>query len=164
MVGFQTKLKHGEQTRIFRMIPGLEKASFVRLGGIHRNTFLNSLAIARQRTQVKSPAPSSVCRTDHRCRGVCGKCCRRTVGGQNGGAGSFGRQFSPATDHDSARGIGQSPTEGADSDTFQPMNVNFGLFPPFENRIKGRERKKAHSDRALADLETWSVDSSPPTN
>ena len=55
-------------------------------------------------------------------------------------------------------------TDGADSDTFQPMNVNFGLFPPFENRIKGRERKKAHSDRALADLETWSAYSLPPSN
>ncbi len=81
MVGFQTKLKHGEQTRIFRTIPGLQDASFARLGGLHRNTFINSPAFARRRIAAESAAKIALCGPDHRRRRLCGKCGHRFAGG-----------------------------------------------------------------------------------
>ena len=72
MVGFQTKLKHGEQVRIFRTIPGLANAEFARLGGLHRNTFLNSPKLLDATLRLKADAAAALCRADHRLRGLCG--------------------------------------------------------------------------------------------
>ncbi len=173
MVGFQTKLKHGEQTRIFRMIPGLERAQFARLGGLHRNTFLNS---------PKLLDPLLRLRTEPRLRfagqitGVEGYVESAAIGllaGRFAAAERIGRTPvpPPAT---TALGallghITGGHLEAADAGprSFQPMNVNYGLFPPAEvperddagKRLKGRDKglakKAAISRRALADLAAW---------
>jgi len=155
MVGFQTKLKHGEQTRVFRMIPGLENASFARLGGIHRNTFLNSPKLLDRELRLKVMPRL---RFAGQITGVEGYVESAAVGlltGQMAAHEVKGETFSPPPVTTALGALLDHITGGAESETFQPMNVNFGLFPPFENRIKGRERKKAHSDRALGDLEAW---------
>ena len=149
MVGFQTKLKHGEQTRIFRTIPGLENASFARLGGLHRNTFINSPRLLDAQLRLKA-------RPDLRFAGqITG------VEGyvESAAIGLLAGRF--------AAGLGAPPppttafgallahiTGGADAKTFQPMNVNFGLFPELKT-VRGKDRKKAMSERALADLALW---------
>jgi methylenetetrahydrofolate--tRNA-(uracil-5-)-methyltransferase len=155
MVGFQTKLKHGEQTRVFRMIPGLENASFARLGGIHRNTFLNSPKLLDRELRLKVMPRL---RFAGQITGVEGYVESAAVGlltGQMAAHEVKGETFSPPPVTTALGALLDHITGGAESETFQPMNVNFGLFPPFENRIKGRERRKAHSDRALGDLEAW---------
>jgi len=155
MVGFQTKLKHGEQTRVFRMIPGLENASFARLGGIHRNTFLNSPKLLDRELRLKVMPRL---RFAGQITGVEGYVESAAVGlltGQMAAHEVKGETFSPPPVTTALGALLDHITGGAESETFQPMNVNFGLFPPFEHRIKGRERKKAHSDRALGDLEAW---------
>jgi len=155
MVGFQTKLKYGEQTRVFRMIPGLENASFARLGGIHRNTFLNSPKLLDRELRLKVMPRL---RFAGQITGVEGYVESAAVGlltGQMAAHEVKGETFSPPPVTTALGALLDHITGGAESETFQPMNVNFGLFPPFENRIKGRERKKAHSDRALGDLEAW---------
>ena len=158
MVGFQTKLKHGEQMRVFRMIPGLENASFARLGGIHRNTFLNSPRLLDRELRLKAMPRL---RFAGQITGVEGYVESAAVGlltGQMAALETLGKTFSRPPVTTALGALLDHITGGADSETFQPMNVNFGLFPPLERRIKGRERKKAHSDRALADLETWRSD------
>ena len=155
MVGFQTKLKHGEQTRVFRMIPGLENASFARLGGIHRNTFLNSPKLLDRELRLKVMPRL---RFAGQITGVEGYVESAAVGlltGQMAAHEVKGETFSPPPVTTALGALLDHITGGAESETFQPMNVNFGLLPPFEHRIKGRERKKAHSDRALGDLEAW---------
>ena len=172
MVGFQTKLKYGEQTGIFRMIPGLEQAQFARLGGIHRNTFLNSPEVLDGSLRL---------RADRRLRfagqitGVEGYVESASVGlitGRLAAAERLGESLTapPVT---TAMGAlinhitgGHLSDGGSGSRSFQPMNVNFGLFPPIElpnrpdgKRFKGKEkglaRKKAISARALKDFEAW---------
>jgi methylenetetrahydrofolate--tRNA-(uracil-5-)-methyltransferase len=149
MVGFQTKLKHGEQTRIFRMIPGLENAQFARLGGLHRNTFINSPALLDEKLRLK---------TDPRLRfagqitGVEGYVESAAIGLL---AGRFAAGESAAPPATTALGaLIAHITKGADAKTFQPMNVNFGLFPELAG-TRGRDRKKAMSHRAIADLDIW---------
>ena len=157
MVGFQTKLKHGEQTRIFRMIPGLENAQFARLGGLHRNTFLNSPRLLDGLLRLKS-------RPDLRFAGqITG------VEGylESAAIGLLAGRFA-AAERKGAEPVAPPPTTalgallhhitaGADAKTFQPMNVNFGLFPdlPPAERARGRDRKRALSLRALEDVERW---------
>jgi methylenetetrahydrofolate--tRNA-(uracil-5-)-methyltransferase len=151
MVGFQTKLKHGEQTRIFRTIPGLENARFARLGGIHRNTFLNSPRLLDAQLRLKArPA----LRFAGQITGVEGYVESAAVGLL---AGRFAAGLSAAPPPTTALGaLLAHITRGADADTFQPMNVNFGLFPPLEGKAaRGRDRKKAMAHRALADLDAW---------
>ena len=157
MVGFQTKLKHGEQARIFRMIPGLENASFARLGGLHRNTFINSPRLLDGQLRLKA-RPSL--RFAGQITGVEGYVESAAIGmlaGRFAAAEARG-QASAAPPPTTALGalLGHI-TGGADEKTFQPMNVNFGLFPelPPNEKIRGRDRKKIMSQRALADLERW---------
>ncbi|HWA02865.1 MAG TPA: methylenetetrahydrofolate--tRNA-(uracil(54)-C(5))-methyltransferase (FADH(2)-oxidizing) TrmFO [Rhizomicrobium sp.] len=148
MVGFQTKLKHGEQTRIFRMIPGLENASFARLGGLHRNTFINSPSLLDARLRLKA-RPSL--RFAGQITGVEGYVESAAVGLL---AGRFAAGLAAPPPPTTALGaLLAHITGGADARTFQPMNVNFGLFPELPARTK--ERKKAMSRRALADLDGW---------
>ncbi|MEI9991515.1 MAG: methylenetetrahydrofolate--tRNA-(uracil(54)-C(5))-methyltransferase (FADH(2)-oxidizing) TrmFO [Rhizomicrobium sp.] len=155
MVGFQTKLKHGEQARIFRMIPGLQNATFARLGGLHRNTFINSPRLLDRQLRLK-PRPSL--RFAGQVTGVEGYV-------ESAAIGLLAGRFA-ATELVGGEAIAPPPTTalgallghitgGADAKTFQPMNVNFGLFPEPPPKTKGKDRKRAQSHRALADLEAW---------
>ena len=173
MVGFQTKLKHGEQARVFRMIPGLADAEFARLGGLHRNTFLNVAETARRRAAAEGAAAAALRRTDHRLRGLRRERCHRPARGPRGGRGAPRRDLAAAAAHHgvrrAARPYHRRPSVRREerSRSFQPMNINFGLFPPLEapthdaagKRIAGKERgaakKRAISARALADLDAW---------
>jgi len=150
MVGFQTKLKHGEQVRIFRMIPGLENASFARLGGLHRNTFINSPRLLDGQLRLKArPA----LRFAGQITGVEGYVESAAIGLL---AGRFAAGRVEAPPPTTALGaLLAHITGGAEAQTFQPMNVNFGLFPDLAVAERGRDRKKAMSRRALADLEKW---------
>ncbi|MEX2453442.1 MAG: methylenetetrahydrofolate--tRNA-(uracil(54)-C(5))-methyltransferase (FADH(2)-oxidizing) TrmFO [Rhodospirillaceae bacterium] len=155
IVGFQTKLKHGEQARVFRTIPGLERASFARLGGIHRNTFINSPRLLDASLRLRA-APRL--RFAGQITGVEGYVESAAIGllcGRFAAAEARGVQFAPPPATTALGALLSHITGGADDETFQPMNVNFGLLPALEKRVKGRDRKKAYSDRALADLDAW---------
>ena len=132
MVGFQTKLKHGEQVRIFRTIPALENAEFARLGGIHRNSFINSPRLLDGELRLKS-RPNI----------------RFAAAEIHGGEMALPP---PATAFGALLG---HITGGADAETFQPMNVNFGLMPPIPGRAKKADRKQAYTDRARARFAEW---------
>lgn len=150
MVGFQTKLKHAEQVRIFRMIPGLENAQFARLGGLHRNTFLNSPRLLDGELRLKA-RPSL--RFAGQVTGVEGYVESAAIGLL---AGRFASGKTAAPPPTTALGaLLAHITVGAEEETFQPMNVNFGLFPDLPPGPRGKDRKKAHSARALADLAEW---------
>jgi len=157
MVGFQTKLKHGEQTRIFRSIPGLENAQFARLGGLHRNTFLNSPRVLDGALRLKAQPRL---RFAGQVTGVEGYVESAAIGLLAGRFASdeargFAPNLPPPTTAFGA--LLAHITGGADAKTFQPMNVNFGLFPdlPKTPKIRGKDRKKAMAHRAIADLTTW---------
>ncbi|MFI4987326.1 MAG: methylenetetrahydrofolate--tRNA-(uracil(54)-C(5))-methyltransferase (FADH(2)-oxidizing) TrmFO [Alphaproteobacteria bacterium] len=155
IVGFQTKLKHGEQLRIFRMIPGLERAEFARLGGLHRNTFLNSPRLLDGELRLKA-APRL--RFAGQITGVEGYIESAAIGllaGRFAAAARGGRAVVPPPPTTALGALLGHITGGADAETFQPMNINFGLFPPVETRERGRERKRVLAERALAELESW---------
>ncbi|WKW52301.1 methylenetetrahydrofolate--tRNA-(uracil(54)-C(5))-methyltransferase (FADH(2)-oxidizing) TrmFO [Rhodomicrobium lacus] len=169
MVGFQTKLKHGEQARVFRMIPGLEKAVFARLGGLHRNTFLNSPKVLDGALRLKA-APHV--RFAGQVTGVEGYVESAAIGllaGRFAAAELGGSDPLPPPQTTALGALLAHITGGHLSDTieggpksFQPMNVNFGLFPPLSEpqkkvrgEAKGAARKKALSKRALAELDLW---------
>jgi methylenetetrahydrofolate--tRNA-(uracil-5-)-methyltransferase len=150
LVGFQTKLKHGEQGRIFRMIPGLEKAEFARLGGLHRNTFIHSPKLLDSTLRLKArPA----LRFAGQVTGVEGYVESAAIGLL---AGRFAAGLLAPPPPTTALGaLLAHITVGAEADTFQPMNVNFGLFPDPPPGARGKDRKRAQSARALADLAVW---------
>ena len=160
MVGFQTKLKYGAQQRIFRSIPGLEKAEFARLGGIHRNTFINAPRLLDGRLRLEA-APRL--RFAGQITGVEGYVESAAIGlmaGRFAAAERLGLAMTapPATTAHGA--LLTHITGGAEAETFQPMNVNFGLFPPLapvpgKRKLGRRDRKAAMAARALADLESW---------
>jgi methylenetetrahydrofolate--tRNA-(uracil-5-)-methyltransferase len=164
MVGFQTKLKHGVQTEIFRMIPGLENAQFARLGGIHRNTFINSPQLLDATLRLKQrPA----LRFAGQVTGVEGYVESAAIGllaGRFAAAERHGRTAAPPPETTALGAllnhITRGHLEGAKAaKTFQPMNVNFGLFPEVQvsvrGKMAGRARKSAQSTRALTDINTW---------
>lgn len=164
MVGFQTKLKYAEQVRIFQMIPGLEDAQFARLGGLHRNTFINSPRLLDEQLRLKArPA----LRFAGQITGVEGYIESAAIGGMTGQMAAsdlLGLDWQ-APPVDTAHGALLSHlTGGAMADSFQPMNVNFGLFPPLEmvavegkkpRKLRGRDRKAAYAGRALSSLAKW---------
>jgi len=155
IVGFQTKLKHGEQTRIFRTIPGLEGAEFARLGGIHRNTFLNSPKLLDAELRLRAMPRL---RFAGQITGVEGYVESAAVGLLAGRFAAAERLERPLAAPPPVTALGAllaHITGGGDAETFQPMNVNFGLFPPIEGRFKGRDRKRAMSARALIELDAW---------
>ena len=155
MVGFQTKLKHGDQTRIFRTIPALANARFARLGGIHRNTFLNSPRLLDSELRLKArPA----LRFAGQITGVEGYVESAAIGLLAGRFASAQAREETAAPPPATTALGAlltHITQGADARTFQPMNVNFGLFPPLETDSRGRDKKKLMAERALAALDTW---------
>ncbi len=160
MVGFQTKLTYGEQTRIFRMIPGLENAQFARLGGLHRNTFLNSPRLLDGVLRLKAEPRLRFAGQVTGCEGYVESAGVGLVAGRFAAAERLGQPPVPPPPTTALGALIAHITGGADATTFQPMNVNFGLFPPFEadgtrRRLRGRERKLAYSRRALSDLDSW---------
>ncbi|MBU6298830.1 MAG: methylenetetrahydrofolate--tRNA-(uracil(54)-C(5))-methyltransferase (FADH(2)-oxidizing) TrmFO [Alphaproteobacteria bacterium] len=157
MVGFQTKLKYGEQVRIFRMIPGLANASFARLGGLHRNTFINAPRLLDRQLRLKARPQIRFAGQVTGVEGYVESAAIGLLAGRFAAAeicGSVSDVPPPTTALGALLG---HITGGADAKTFQPMNVNFGLFPDFapSEKIRGRDRKKAMSRRAIADLEKW---------
>ena len=155
IVGFQTKLKHGEQTRIFRTIPGLEKAEFARLGGLHRNTFLNSPRLLDGTLRLKAMPRLRFAGQITGCEGYVESAAVGLMTGRFAAAERLGRTQAPPPPTTAMGALLGHITGGADATTFQPMNVNFGLFPPMEGTFKGKERKQAMSARALQDFDQW---------
>jgi len=153
IVGFQTKLKYGEQKRIFSKIPGLENAEFVRLGGIHRNTFINSPQLLDETLRLKSHPHIRFAGQVSGCEGYVESASIGLI------AGLFAAGKTSIPPITTALGsLLHHITTGATVETFQPMNVNFGLFPPLEfegKKVKGANRKKMYSDRGRADFDAW---------
>ncbi|AWJ86273.1 methylenetetrahydrofolate--tRNA-(uracil(54)-C(5))-methyltransferase (FADH(2)-oxidizing) TrmFO (plasmid) [Azospirillum sp. TSH58] len=155
LVGFQTKLRHAEQARIFRMIPGLEKAEFARLGGLHRNTFLNSPRLLDGALRLKAQPRIRFAGQVTGCEGYVESAAVGLLAGRFAAAERLGGEPSAPPVTTALGAILGHITGGANADTYQPMNVNFGLFPPVDERIRGRDRKLAYTRRALEDLEGW---------
>ncbi|HTC84461.1 MAG TPA: methylenetetrahydrofolate--tRNA-(uracil(54)-C(5))-methyltransferase (FADH(2)-oxidizing) TrmFO [Rhizomicrobium sp.] len=157
MVGFQTKLKHAEQVRIFRTIPGLENAQFARLGGLHRNTFINSPALLDPWLRLKSRPHIRFAGQVTGVEGYVESAAIGLLAGRFAAAELEGTAVLPPPPTTAFGALLNHITGGADARSFQPMNVNFGLFPPFEKsaKIRGKDRKQAMSMRALDDLCAW---------
>ncbi|MBX3456667.1 methylenetetrahydrofolate--tRNA-(uracil(54)-C(5))-methyltransferase (FADH(2)-oxidizing) TrmFO [Ferrovibrio sp.] len=155
LVGFQTKMKHAEQTRIFRMIPGLENAQFARLGGIHRNTFLNSPKLLDAQLRLKADPRL---RFAGQVTGVEGYVESTAIGllaGRMAAAERNGAALAAPPNTTALGALHAHITGGADTKSFQPMNVNFGLFPPLPDSVRRENRKKLMSERARAALAEW---------
>ena len=158
MVGFQTKLKHAEQVRIFRMIPGLENAQFARLGGLHRNTFIKSPKLLDPSLRLKSRPSIRFAGQITGCEGYIESAAigllaaRFWIDELNGTPGSV-----PPPETALGALLGHI-TGGADADSFQPMNVNFGLFPPLTGTTRKSDRKQLYTDRARAAFQAWQPD------
>jgi methylenetetrahydrofolate--tRNA-(uracil-5-)-methyltransferase len=157
MVGFQTKLKYGEQTRVFRTIPGLEKAEFARLGGLHRNTFINSPRLLDGELRLKSRPHIRFAGQVTGVEGYVESAAIGLLAGRFAAAQAHGAAGTPPPATTAFGALLAHITGGASPTTFQPMNVNFGLFPPLAiaKKIKGKDRKQAMSERALEDLSAW---------
>ncbi|QFT72848.1 Methylenetetrahydrofolate--tRNA-(uracil-5-)-methyltransferase TrmFO [Ruegeria sp. THAF33] len=159
IVGFQTKMKYGAQTDVFRMIPGLENASFARLGGIHRNTFINSPTLLDAQMRLKSKPNIRFAGQITGVEGYVESAAMGLLAGRMAAAEIQGRDL-PEVPKDSAMGaLIHHITGGAEAKTFQPMNVNFGLFRPVDGLKGGRrgrkDRYKAYTDRAKTEWQTW---------
>jgi methylenetetrahydrofolate--tRNA-(uracil-5-)-methyltransferase len=171
MVGFQTKLKHGEQIRIFRTIPGLENAEFARLGGIHRNTFVNSPRVLDGQLRLKALPHLRFAGQITGCEGYVESAAVGLMAGRLAAAELLGLDPAPPPATTAMGALLAHITGGADAETFQPMNITFGLLPPLEPwaakpggkpRVpKGRERKVAYAHRALTDQMGWLKMTSP---
>tara|TARA_B100000927_G_scaffold255398_1_gene222154 strand:- start:9 stop:1385 length:1377 start_codon:yes stop_codon:yes gene_type:complete len=164
MVGFQTKLKYAEQVRVFQTIPGLESAQFARLGGLHRNTFINSPRLLDEQLRMKA-RPGL--RFAGQITGVEGYIESAAIGLMAGimtASEVTSAAWTPPPVDTAHGALLAHITGGADADTFQPMNVNFGLFPPMDlvttpngkkRKLRGRERKMAYAARALESFTGW---------
>ena len=156
MVGFQTKLKYAEQVRIFRTIPGLEQAEFARLGGLHRNTFLNSPKVLDGQLRLKSDRRLRFAGQVTGVEGYVESAAIGLVAGRMAAAERKGDLLDAPPPTTALGALVAHITGGAEAETFQPMNVNFGLFPPLADIPKAKaERKPAMARRALADLDGW---------
>jgi methylenetetrahydrofolate--tRNA-(uracil-5-)-methyltransferase len=175
IVGFQTKLKYGEQARIFRMIPGLAHAEFARLGGLHRNTFLNSPRLLDERLRLKARPQIRFAGQISGCEGYVESAAIGLIVGRLTAAEVLGQSLAPPPPTTALGALINHITGGhiesidAGPRSFQPMNVNFGLFPPISapgvdaqgRRLRGPERgvarKRALSARALDEMERWAA-------
>ncbi len=155
MVGFQTKLRHGEQVRIFRMIPGLEQARFARLGGLHRNTFLNSPRLLDAGLRLRDRPHLRFAGQITGVEGYVESAAMGLLAGLFAAAEARGTSLAPPPPETAHGALLHHVTGGAMADGFQPMNVNFGLFPPLSGKVSKRERKSLLAKRALAALEHW---------
>ena len=160
MVGFQTKLKYAQQTEIFRMIPGLENAEFARLGGIHRNTFINSPKLLDATLRMKAQPRLRFAGQITGCEGYVESAAVGLMAGRFAAAQMQGRDIAPPPVTTAMGALLNHITTGAEADTFQPMNVNFGLFPPVQAppKMPSRDKKKLYTARALADFDGWVKD------
>jgi len=177
MVGFQTKLKHGAQTRIFRTIPGLEAAEFARLGGLHRNTFLNSPKLLDAQLRLRAEPRLRFAGQMTGCEGYVESASIGLIAGLHAAADARTQALAPPPPTTALGALlghitgGHIETIDAGPRSFQPMNINFGLFPPLASpptkkpdgtRLRGAEKtvakKQAISARALADLDRWIAD------
>ncbi|HUF87316.1 MAG TPA: methylenetetrahydrofolate--tRNA-(uracil(54)-C(5))-methyltransferase (FADH(2)-oxidizing) TrmFO [Thermohalobaculum sp.] len=162
MVGFQTKLKYGAQADVFALIPGLENAKFARLGGIHRNTFLNAPRLLDARMRLRADPRLRFAGQITGVEGYVESGAMGILAGRLAAAERLGRDL-PLPPAETALGaLLHHITGGAEAETFQPMNVNFGLFPPLDEQPKGRrgkrDRARAYTARAKAALEAWQRD------
>ena len=155
MVGFQTKLKHGEQVRIFRTIPALEHAEFARLGGIHRNSFINSPRLLDAELRLNSKPNIRFAGQITGCEGYVESAAVGMLAARFAAAELRGETMPPPPLETALGALLGHITGGADAETFQPMNVNFGLMPPLSGRFKRADRKKAYTDRARAAFRQW---------
>jgi methylenetetrahydrofolate--tRNA-(uracil-5-)-methyltransferase len=173
MVGFQTKLKHGEQSRIFRAIPGLERAEFARLGGLHRNTYLNSPRLLDRTLRLKAMPRLRFAGQITGCEGYVESAAVGLMAGRYAAAERLGSEVTPLPLTTALGALlnhitgGHIEAEDPGPRSFQPMNVNFGLFPPLTEAVKSPEgrrlrgpekavaKKRAITDRARTDLSGW---------
>jgi len=154
MVGFQTKLKHAEQVRLFRTIPGLENAEFARLGGLHRNTFLNSPLVLDRQLRLKAAPHIRFAGQVTGCEGYVESAAVGQIAGMMAAAELGGREWT-APPRTSAMGALLAHITGdAEAETYQPMNVNFGLFPPLPD-VNKKSRKLGYTERAKKDFAAW---------
>jgi methylenetetrahydrofolate--tRNA-(uracil-5-)-methyltransferase len=158
MVGFQTKMKYGAQTSVLKMIPGLQDASFARLGGIHRNTFINSPTLLDSQLRLKSHPHLRFAGQITGVEGYVESAAMGLLAGRMAAAAIKGETLSPPPPETAMGALVTHITGGADAKTFQPMNVNFGLFPPIDAKggRRGRTvRYKAYTDRAKQAFTEW---------
>jgi methylenetetrahydrofolate--tRNA-(uracil-5-)-methyltransferase len=155
MVGFQTKLKHGAQVELFRTIPGLEKAEFARLGGLHRNTFINSPQLLDETLRLKSAPHIRFAGQITGCEGYVESATIGLLAGRFAAAELGAEPLAPPPATTALGALLGHITGGADASNYQPMNVNFGLFPPIEGRMKKANRKQAYTARAREALAEW---------
>lgn len=154
LVGFQTKLTYGEQRRVFRMIPGLERAEFVRLGSMHRNTFINSPTLLLPTQQLKSDPRIIFAGQITGVEGYVESAASGFLAGISAARLSQGGS-PPLPPPETALGALMAHITNADVRHFQPMNVNYGLFPELPGRVKKKEKRQMLADRALAALDDW---------
>ena len=156
IVGFQTKLKHGEQVRIFRTIPGLENAEFARLGGIHRNSFIRSPELLDGQLRLKSKPNIRFAGQITGCEGYVESAAVGILSARFAAAEREGRTLPPPPVETALGALLNHITGGADAETYQPMNINFGLMPPLTGpKTKKADRKKLYTDRARSALKDW---------
>ncbi|WP_339107114.1 methylenetetrahydrofolate--tRNA-(uracil(54)-C(5))-methyltransferase (FADH(2)-oxidizing) TrmFO [Thioclava sp. GXIMD4216] len=158
IVGFQTKMKYGAQTEVLRMIPGLQNASFARLGGIHRNTFINSPTLLDDQMRLKSRPNIRFAGQITGVEGYVESSAMGLLAGRMAAAEILGRDLPPPSYETAMGSLVNHITGGAEAKTFQPMNVNFGLFPPVDARGGRRGRKdryKLYTDRAKEQFTAW---------
>ncbi|MDU8926854.1 methylenetetrahydrofolate--tRNA-(uracil(54)-C(5))-methyltransferase (FADH(2)-oxidizing) TrmFO [Alisedimentitalea sp. MJ-SS2] len=159
IVGFQTKMKYGAQQDVFKTIPGLEDASFARLGGIHRNTFINSPTLLDDQMRLKSRPNIRFAGQITGVEGYVESAAMGLLAGRMAAAQIKGGHLPPPDPETATGALITHITGGAEAKTFQPMNVNFGLFPPVTGIKGGRKRRperyKAYTDRAKASFQTW---------
>ncbi|HEY0901268.1 MAG TPA: methylenetetrahydrofolate--tRNA-(uracil(54)-C(5))-methyltransferase (FADH(2)-oxidizing) TrmFO [Micavibrio sp.] len=161
MVGFQTKMKYAEQTRVLKMIPGLEDATFARLGGLHRNTFINSPKLLDPRLRMKVMPRLRFAGQITGCEGYVESASVGIMAGRFAAAERLGQTLEAPPLTTAMGALLNHITGGADAETFQPMNVNFGLFPPLDLKdargrpIRGTDKKRETTARALRDMDSW---------
>lgn len=155
MVGFQTKLKHSEQVRLFRTIPGLENAEFARLGGLHRNTFIRSPELLDPTLRLKSRPHIRFAGQVTGCEGYVESSAIGLLAGRFAAAELLGRTLAPPPVETALGALLGHITGGAEVETYQPMNVNFGLMPPIEGRTKKADRKLMYTSRARDAFAAW---------
>ena len=159
IVGFQTKMKYGAQADVFRRIPGLQNARFARLGGIHRNTFLNAPTLLDAQMRLRSRPNLRFAGQITGVEGYVESAAMGLLAGRMAAAEILGRPITAPPPTTATGALITHITGGADARTFQPMNVNFGLFPPLDGVRGGRrnrkDRYKAYTDRAKADFTAW---------
>ena len=155
IVGFQTKLKHAEQVRLFRTIPGLEAAEFARLGGLHRNTFIRSPELLDPTLRLRSRPRLRFAGQITGCEGYVESAAIGLLAGRFAAAELTGATLAPPPRATALGALLAHITGDAAADSYQPMNLNFGLFPPIEGRTKKGDRKRLYTDRAREALAAW---------